>query len=118
MGMFDTVNFSSKFRDFPEGLPRNGWQTKDLDCALDEFWVNSAGRVARKSFSQDQYFFSDTACFTAQIYQDVDGRWVELELVVTTGEVLLVKECAGPEEGMTEPDWNIPAPGPNAENDN
>jgi hypothetical protein len=38
--------------------------------------------------------------------------------VVSTGEVLLVKESAEPEEGEVEPEWNIPAPGPNAENDN
>jgi hypothetical protein len=116
MGMFDTFNFSSQFGQFPAGLPREGWQTKDLDSALNVYWVDAFGRVARKTNWEEQYFFSDTACFTARIYQDVDGRWVDLELVVTTGEVLLVKECAEPEDGVVEPDWNIPAPGPEAEN--
>lgn len=48
MGMFDEFVFEDEY-PLPEGLPRDCWQTKDLDCDLSHYLVIPDGRVLRRS---------------------------------------------------------------------
>lgn len=121
MGTFDTFRFSKHLEMFPEGLPRGNWQTKDLDSAMMEYWVDRTGRVARKIWSgtgEHQYFHNDSAHFTAYIYQYREKQMTTLKIRVEFGflKAILV-EGEPAENDEDEPGWTIPASGPESEDD-
>lgn len=44
MGMYDDVDIKLRM---PDGYESDGYQSKDLDCMLDQYEVNGAGRLIR-----------------------------------------------------------------------
>lgn len=50
MGMFDELKFEAGFEKLPKGLPRKGWQTKDLDAALCHYLVQPDGLLVRQRY--------------------------------------------------------------------
>ena len=113
--MNDTFEFSQDFEPFPEGLPRKAWQTRSLDCAMADYWVANNGRVARRQFLSDDYFASDTVCFTAYLFHSRKGVRFDLKIVVAHGRILGLRQEREPEAGKTEDEWTIPVSGPDAE---
>ncbi|GAA6154490.1 hypothetical protein NBRC116587_39130 [Pseudoteredinibacter isoporae] len=45
MGMYDEFQFDPTFDQLPDNLPKDGWQTKDLERTLSLFRVFPGGRV-------------------------------------------------------------------------
>jgi hypothetical protein len=48
MGMFDTVRSSY---DLGPGFYRKDLQTKDLDCCMNEYWIDPSGRLFEVDYS-------------------------------------------------------------------
>lgn len=113
--MNDTFEFSQDFEPFLEDLPRKGWQTKSLDCAMADYWVASDGLVARRQFLGDGYFASNTASFTAYLFHFRKGVRLDLKAVVAHGRILELRREREPEAGEVVAEWTIPVPGPDAE---
>ena len=64
MGMYDEFCFDKDFKSLPEGIPKDGWQTKDMECGLYTFRVLADGRVVRsggwtESENKHKHYFSD-----------------------------------------------------------
>jgi hypothetical protein len=122
MGTFDTFRFSKHLEMFPEGLPRDDWQTKELDASGIEYWVDRTGRVARKDdrygLDEDQFFHNDSAHFCVYLKQFLDSQMTYLKIRVEFGYLkAVVVQGRTAERDENEPGWTIPATGPESEDD-
>jgi hypothetical protein len=113
--MNDTFEFSENLAAFPLDLPRKGWQTKSLGSAMADYWVASDGRVARRQFLSDDYFASDTVCFTAYLSHYRKGVRFDLKVIVAHGRVVELQREREPEAGEPVDEWTIRTSGPEAE---
>lgn len=104
MGMFDEVTFEYRMPDGYES--QTGYQTKDLDCTLDEYTVTAEGRLIRTSCSGHRDDDGNEnrplvdLCFdgTVNIYDDdLLGRsgWHEYDLVFVKGSLVEIR-CERP----------------------
>ncbi|HEB28877.1 MAG TPA: hypothetical protein ENI05_14155 [Porticoccus sp.] len=93
--MYDEFQFDANYDQLPDNLPRDGWQTKDWDCALSIFRVLKDGRVLRAGSKltndADAFYFSDRLTGYYCLYTDKN----EITLVINNGFVaeLLTGEC-------------------------
>lgn len=88
MGMFDEFQFYDGFDMLPDDLPKDGWQTKDLDCSLSTFRVLADGRVLRQGSrltnDENTFYFSDRLSGDIGIYNGES----DLTLIINNGFVI------------------------------
>lgn len=109
MGMFDNVDCAYYLPDYPEDWPRNTFQTKDLDCQLDDYVISADGKLLKDgelvNYTGAVDFYNSNFCacshgvtFTSQgeDYQSFDykalfqhGHLLCLELTSTEREPAL-----------------------------
>jgi hypothetical protein len=107
LGSFDRVSFSSHLKPFPAGLSRDGWQTKSLDCRQVEYRVDASGRVGRLTPDDSEYFYSDTASFSASCKWYGDNERHYLTMVVANGRlVALAQEGVDDEPELHNRGWD------------
>lgn len=100
MGMFDDVVCDMVM---PDGLNVREYQTKDLDCCLDNYVITKEGRLIR-DFKNDEprridEFFTEDFTGSIEIYSDTKPTvveeklvtWVEYELTFENGLLKTIK---------------------------
>lgn len=118
MGSFDMFSFSKKVKAFPPGLPRDNWQTKDLDSAMVSYWVDGDGRVIRRRCGDDTWYGSETASFEVWIHKTPpDGERVYLKMIVLKGYMVELSRDREPETKEPVKHWTVEVPAPEDEND-
>jgi len=108
MSGFDTFNFSARIKPFPAGLSRVGWQTKSLNCRQVEYRVDASGRVGRRLAGDPEFYYSNTASFSAFCTFYVKGERYGLTLVVVKGRLAaLEQEGVDDEPALHDKGWDI-----------
>ncbi len=91
MGMFDYFNIDSSF--LPEELKDHstGWQTKSLDCNMDNISLDKFGKLCKTNFNDeedlDTYGDSIPLSYTGEIhfYNSINGVWLEFVALFNNG---------------------------------
>lgn len=100
MGVFDSMTIEYELET---GLPKDGWQTKCLDCNNSSFVLTRDGRLMQKVAKME--IKNGVAIETTKwktidrnfegnftVYQMIDDVWHEFEITMIDGNVKLVRE--------------------------
>lgn len=92
MGMYDNVHFEYRM---PDGFEGRSYQTKDLDCELDDYHVTSTGRLLlTEDFSDNRQTGDVNFDGILNIYDsELGGTWHEYNLEFHNGNLVAI-ECS------------------------
>lgn len=108
MGMFDSFYFKDGVLPDNKVPEDYEFQTKDLDCCLDEYQVDKHGNVQKTSYSWDNkecIVSPDLIDCVAYVYSHDDNKYQEYAIMIVDSKLTHVKKIA--ESGYDDVDKSL-----------